>query len=140
MGSCFKEGCHARAGEGSDYCRAHDPRRELEAVHQTGTGGYSRAVSGLYAKYLSEEERRFLLDAAAALQEGAGTALDNEIMVARLAVQRGLKADDAGALNRSLMAVNSLIRTRHMLKGEQGTGIIEAVNRVLTELNLGAPG
>ncbi|NWJ97056.1 MAG: hypothetical protein HXX20_14830 [Chloroflexi bacterium] len=94
-------------------------------------------VQGIYAKYLTEAEQAFLQQAEMAETGERAASLDEEIQVVRLVVLRALQSDKPGDVTRAALAVAKLKQMKQQMAGDQATGIVEALDQVLTELGLG---
>ncbi len=128
----MRAGCKGRAQKGSIFCYGHNPQ-----IVRTGgppPGNQNARIHGLYAKYLTEEERAFLEEAA---NDQGKKSLEEEICIARLTVKRLLAAHDDIATSKALLVVGQLKRMAHQIGGEQATGLLEGINAVLAELGLG---
>jgi hypothetical protein len=106
-------------------------------VNQGADAKKKGRVQGIYTKYLTEVEQAFLQQAATAEADGRAISLDEEIQVARLAVFRALQLDKPAEVTRATLAVAKLKQMQRQLAGDQATGIVEAINQILTELGLG---
>jgi hypothetical protein len=128
--SCAVSGCHGRAHKGSIFCFPHDP-----GVIKTGgapAGNLNAATPGtLYSKFLTDDERMQFA------RTGEIKGIDAEIQAARVLVMRLLAENDHENAIRAIALVARLEAQTRRENGGQATGIIEAVNTILEELNIG---
>lgn len=126
---CLRDGCKALPMAGSSFCHAHNP----SSVKSGGapTGNQNARTHGLYSRYLTDEERALL----SATENEASAGLDEEIAMLRIQISRALAA--GADPTKSILAVGRLKQIQRQLEGEGATGIVEAVNQILSELGLG---
>jgi hypothetical protein len=127
---CARENCKAYAMHDNIYCHAHAP-----TANKTGGAPIQNSNArkhGLYSKYLSKEEQLLLNQSAG---RAASADLEEEIEALRIHLARQLKSD--GDPVRSALAIARLKQVQRQLTQEQATGIVEAINSILTELGLG---
>jgi hypothetical protein len=95
-------------------------------------GNQNARKHGLYARYLTAEERMEM--AQAVLAEG----LDEEIALLRVKIQGVLKwdADNIDLLSRGMTTLANLVRTRYNLNKKDKSSLKEAVGNVLRDVAL----
>lgn len=98
-------------------------------------GGYEKGR--FYRASLTAEERGWLAEAIA-LGEEERNSLDAELAAARVVLKRllGMEGSETKAVA-AAVSIGRLQEMRRRLEGKQARGLMEAVDRVLTELGLG---
>lgn len=126
---CLRDGCKAAPMAGSSFCHAHNPA----SVKSGGAPAHNQnaRTHGLYSRYLTEAERALLN----ATDNEAAAGLDEEIVILRVQIARALAA--GADPTKTVLAVARLKQIQRQLEGEGATGIVEAVNQILSELGLG---
>jgi hypothetical protein len=148
---CAKENCRSWAMRDSTVCRVHNPELPptgggfypgheygKEARFKQGnTEGRKKRKHGVYSKFMTVEEKAFLVERLEQPRDKKIT-LEEELAIAELGVARAIQSGKPDIMQRTVMAVVKIKMMQREMNREDGQNEIqEEMNRVLRELGLG---
>jgi hypothetical protein len=141
---CAKDGCKSGAMHDNTFCRVHhpdltpngfQPGNKIGNQFQPGKSNESARKHGFYAKYMTEEEEKFLREE---LEQPQEIGFEEIIALTKLGITRALKSGETDPLHKmiSLLAKIKMMQIKASHENE-GNELIASLDKVLTEMGLG---